>query len=97
MGRKAWVPTVSGPLAPMLLRAKGSTSQRSRCGSRMSTQTTHIYEHADQALKEQAIARTAPLGMAEMNRQVLANLNRIITALEQDRDSANPSKVVDAD
>jgi hypothetical protein len=26
------------------------------------TQTTHIYEHADPALKEQAIARTAPLG-----------------------------------
>lgn len=26
-----------------------------------STQTTHIYEHADPALKEQAIARTAPL------------------------------------
>lgn len=27
-----------------------------------STQTTHIYEHADGALKERAIARTAPLG-----------------------------------
>ena len=27
-----------------------------------STQTTHIYEHADPALKERAIARTAPLG-----------------------------------
>jgi len=27
-----------------------------------STQTTHIYEHADPALKEQAIARTAPVG-----------------------------------
>ena len=27
-----------------------------------STQTAHIYEHADPALKEQAIARTAPLG-----------------------------------
>ncbi|MCA1693353.1 MAG: tyrosine-type recombinase/integrase [Actinobacteria bacterium] len=27
-----------------------------------STQTTHIYEHADPALKEKAIARTAPLG-----------------------------------
>jgi len=26
------------------------------------TKTTHIYEHADPALKEQAIARTAPLG-----------------------------------
>jgi site-specific recombinase XerD len=28
-----------------------------------STQTTHIYEHADPALKEKAIARTAPLGI----------------------------------
>ena len=28
-----------------------------------STQTTHIYEHADPALKEKAIARTAPLGV----------------------------------
>ncbi len=27
-----------------------------------STQTTHIYEHADPALKDRAIARTAPLG-----------------------------------
>jgi len=27
-----------------------------------SIKTTHIYEHADPALKEQAIARTAPLG-----------------------------------
>jgi len=27
-----------------------------------STQTTHIYEHADGSLKERAIARTAPLG-----------------------------------
>jgi integrase/recombinase XerD len=26
------------------------------------TQTTHIYEHADPALKEKAIARTAPVG-----------------------------------
>jgi integrase len=28
-----------------------------------SVQTTHIYEHADTALKEEAIARTAPLGI----------------------------------
>jgi integrase len=27
-----------------------------------STRTTHIYEHADPALNEKAIARTAPLG-----------------------------------
>jgi hypothetical protein len=25
-------------------------------------QTTHIYEHADPAVKQQAITRTAPLG-----------------------------------
>ena len=45
MGRKVWVPAVSGPLA-----------------GHETTQTTHIYEHADPALKERAIARTAPLG-----------------------------------
>ncbi len=28
-----------------------------------STQTTHIYEHADPAMKEEAIARTTPLGV----------------------------------
>jgi integrase/recombinase XerD len=28
-----------------------------------SVQTTHVYEHADPALKEEAIARTAPLGI----------------------------------
>ena len=33
-----------------------------------STQTTHIYEHADPALKEQAIARTAPLGVPVRHR-----------------------------
>jgi integrase/recombinase XerD len=27
-----------------------------------STRTTHIYEHADPAMKDHAIARTAPLG-----------------------------------
>lgn len=30
--------------------------------SHRSTQATNIYEHSDQALKEQGIARTAPLG-----------------------------------
>ena len=33
-----------------------------------STQTTHIYEHADTALKERAIARTAPLGVPVRHR-----------------------------
>ena len=46
-----------------------------------STQTTHIYEHADPALKEKAIARTAPLG-AKPGRyrpsdQLLAFLERL--------------------
>ena len=40
---------------------KGWTSRRSRCGS-VTREPSHIYEHADPALKEQAIARTAPLG-----------------------------------
>jgi hypothetical protein len=82
MGRKVWVPTVSGPLAPcaagfvswltsraysasgtpnvLLLRAKAS-HRNDGAMAHESTQTTHIYEHADPALKEQAIARTAPL------------------------------------
>jgi integrase/recombinase XerD len=38
-----------------------STSPRSPSGSE-STKTTHIYEHADPALKEQAIALLAPFG-----------------------------------
>ena len=83
MGRKVWVPTVSGPLAPcaagfvswltsraysasgtpnvLLLRAKAS-HRNDGAMAHESTQTAHIYEHADPALKEQAIARTAPLG-----------------------------------
>jgi hypothetical protein len=40
-----------------------------------STQTTQIYQHADQALKEQAIARTAPLG-AEPGRYRPPDSNR---------------------
>ena len=40
-----------------------STSRRSRSGSATtSIQTTRIYQHADPALKQQAIDRTAPLG-----------------------------------
>jgi site-specific recombinase XerD len=47
----------------MLLRAKGvDIATIALWLGHESTQTTHIYEHADQALKEQAIARTAPLG-----------------------------------
>lgn len=47
----------------MLLRVKGvDIATIALWLGHESTQTTHIYEHADQALKEQAIARTAPLG-----------------------------------
>jgi integrase/recombinase XerD len=47
----------------MLLRAEGvDIATIALWLGHESTQTTHIYEHADPALKEQAIARTAPLG-----------------------------------
>jgi integrase/recombinase XerD len=47
----------------MLLRAKGvDIATIALWLGHESTQTTHIYEHADPALKEQAIARTAALG-----------------------------------
>lgn len=47
----------------MLLRSKGvDIATIALWLGHSSTQTTHIYEHADPALKEQAIARTAPLG-----------------------------------
>jgi integrase/recombinase XerD len=47
----------------MLLRAKGvDIATIALWLGHESTQTTHIYEHADPALKEQAIARTASLG-----------------------------------
>lgn len=48
----------------MLLRAKGvDIATIALWLGHESTQTTHIYEHADPALKEQAIARTALLGV----------------------------------
>jgi integrase/recombinase XerD len=47
----------------MLLRTKGvDIATIALWLGHESTQTTHIYEHADPTLKEQAIARTAPLG-----------------------------------
>jgi integrase/recombinase XerD len=47
----------------MLLRAKGvDIATIALWLGHETTQTTHIYEHADPALKERAIARTAPLG-----------------------------------
>ena len=50
--------------AAMLWRAKGvDIATIALLLGHESTQTTHIYEHADPALKEEAIARTAPLGI----------------------------------
>jgi len=47
----------------MLLRAKGvDIATIAIWLGHETTQTTHIYEHADPALKERAIGRTAPLG-----------------------------------
>ena len=47
----------------MLLRAKGvDIATIAIWLGHETTQTTHIYEHADPALKERAIVRTAPLG-----------------------------------
>jgi integrase/recombinase XerD len=47
----------------VLLRAKGvDIATIAVWLGHESTQTTHIYEHAEPALKEQASARTAPLG-----------------------------------
>src|SRR6478672_943777 len=47
----------------MLLRANGvDIATIALWLGHETTQTTHIYEHADPALKERAIARTAPLG-----------------------------------
>jgi len=47
----------------MLLRAKGvDIATIALWLGHETVQTTHVYEHADPALKEQAIAKTAPLG-----------------------------------
>ncbi len=61
--RKHVTPHVLRHTNAMLLRAKGvDIATIALWLGHESTQTTHIYEHADPALKEQAIARTAPLG-----------------------------------
>jgi integrase/recombinase XerD len=50
--------------AAMLWRAKGvDIATIALLLGHESSQTTHIYEHADPALKEEAIARTTPLGI----------------------------------
>ena len=60
---KRVTPHVLRHTAAMLWRAKGvDIATIALLLGHESTQTTHIYEHADPALKEEAIARTAPLG-----------------------------------
>jgi integrase/recombinase XerD len=60
---KRVTPHVLRHTAAMLWRAKGvDIATIALLLGHESTQTTHIYEHADSALKERAIARTAPLG-----------------------------------
>ena len=61
---KRVTPHVLRHSAAMLWRAKGvDIATIALLLGHESTQTTHIYEHADPALKEEAIARTAPLGV----------------------------------
>ncbi|MGZ6590170.1 MAG: tyrosine-type recombinase/integrase [Solirubrobacteraceae bacterium] len=63
LNRKSVTPHTLRHTNAMLLRAKGvDIATIALWLGHESTQTTHIYEHADPALKEQAIARTAPLG-----------------------------------
>ena len=57
-------PHVLRHTAAMLWRAKGvDLATIALLLGHESIQTTHIYEHADLTLKEEAIARTAPLGV----------------------------------
>jgi site-specific recombinase XerD len=61
---KRVTPHVLRHTAAMLWRAKGvDLATIALLLGHESIQTTHIYEHADSALKEEAIARTAPLGV----------------------------------
>ena len=60
---KRVTPHVLRHTAAMAWRAKGvDLATIALLLGHESVQTTHIYEHADPALKEKAIARTAPLG-----------------------------------
>ena len=61
---KRVTPHVLRHTAAMLWRAKGvDIATIALLLGHESIQTTHIYEHADLALKEEAIGRTAPLGI----------------------------------
>ena len=64
LNTKRVTPHVLRHTAAMLWRAKGvDIATIALLLGHQSTQTTHIYEHTDPALKENAIARTAPLGI----------------------------------
>jgi integrase/recombinase XerD len=64
LGTKRLTPHVLRHTAAMLWRAKGvDIAMIALLLGHESVQTTHIYEHADPNLKEEAIARTAPLGI----------------------------------
>ncbi|MGZ6589997.1 MAG: tyrosine-type recombinase/integrase [Solirubrobacteraceae bacterium] len=64
LNRKSVTPHTLRHTNAMLLRAKGvDIATIALWLGHESTQTTHIYEHADPKLKEQAIARTTPLGI----------------------------------
>lgn len=64
MTAKRVTPHVLRHTAAMLWRAKGvDLATIALLLGHESIQTTHIYEHADPTFKEEAIARTAPLGV----------------------------------
>ena len=66
----------------MLLRGKGVDIDAIALWlGHESTQTTHICEHADPALKEQAIARAAPLGAKPGRYQPPDTLLAVLEAL----------------
>ena len=64
LNRKSVTPHTLRHTNAMLLRARGvDIATIALWLGHESIQTTHIYEHADPKLKEQAIARTTPLGV----------------------------------
>ena len=66
----------------MLWRAKGiDLATIAMLLGHESVQTTHIYEHADLALKEKAIDRTAPLGIKPGRYQATDTLLAFLEAL----------------
>jgi site-specific recombinase XerD len=79
---KRVTPHVLRHTTAMLWRAKGvDIATIALLLGHESTQTTHIYEHADPALKEKAIARTAPLGTKPGRYQASDTLLAFLDAL----------------